>query len=271
MKSISVLQIEDRKSELLNIFINENREICKKHNMEYIILEKSSYHIPPYWAKIFEMKKIMRNNLHTDYFVWLDSDAFFVNFDNHRFQEFLKKYENYSIITTRNMPPWNIPPKKKFFNAGSFIMKNDIHTHHIMTEWISKYNSKKWQYIDSKWQTESEWSGIDYEQGSFVKYILNSSRYNNKIANIDYYYLNNNNCENNTNDTLVVHLAGFHKTINNTLLPCLEILQYNNKNNNKNIMIDIFHEKNDQILFFSFLGFLYFFILYVFVITRKTK
>jgi hypothetical protein len=269
MKSILVLQIEDRKNDLLNTFMNENREICKKNNIEYYFLGNSSYHVPPYWAKIFEMKKIMINNLQTDYFVWLDSDAFFINFENHRFQEFLEKYENYSVITSKNMPPWNISWKKKFFNAGSFIIKNDNHAHRIMTEWISKYNSEKWQYINSKWQTDSEWSGIDYEQGSFVKYILNNSRYNKRIANIDYYYLNNNNCENNMNDTIIVHLAGYHKTIDNTLQPCLKFLEYNK--NNKISMFDIFNEQNDQTVLFSFLGFLYFFILYIFVITRKIK
>lgn len=270
MKSVLLLQIENRKNELLKTLMNENAENCKKNNMKYVFLEYSSFHVPPYWAKIFEMYKYLKMYTDINYFVWLDSDAFFVHFDNQRFQDFLKTYDYYSIITSRNMPPWNISWNKKFFNAGSFIVKNDIHSHYIMKEWITKYNPNKWQYIDSKWETDSEWSGVDYEQGSFVKYILNDSLYNKRIANLPYYFLNNNNCENNINDTIVVHLAGYHKTIDITLQNCLKTLQYNmNIIEKKDISIEMEIQKDSQIVLFLFLGFLYFCSLYVFVITRK--
>jgi hypothetical protein len=91
MKTVSVLQLENRKNDLLKILMDENAEICKKNNMKYVFLENSSFYVPPYWAKIFEIYKLLKQYTDIEYFVWLDSDAFFMNFDNHRFQEFLKK------------------------------------------------------------------------------------------------------------------------------------------------------------------------------------
>ena len=72
-----ILQIEDRNNPLLDKLMNKNKIFCKKHNIEYIYLKKSSFAVPPYWAKIFEINKLLSEKPYIDYIIWLDSDAFF--------------------------------------------------------------------------------------------------------------------------------------------------------------------------------------------------
>ena len=220
MKSVLVLQLEDRTNNNLNIFMNENKQICINNNIKYIFLEKSSFNVPAYWGKIFEIDKLMDEYPDIEYFMWLDSDAFFINFDNNKFQNFLKKYESYSMIITNDMPPFDAE-----FNAGSFIIKNNKYGHDIIKEWTSFYNPNKWEYKDLTWRTESAWAGEEYEQGSFIKYILHNPKFNTHIINLPYYYLNNNNCENNI-DTITTHLAGIHKEDDNILEKCFKIFKY---------------------------------------------
>ena len=45
---ILILQIEDRNDEKLQIFMEQNKLICNKYNMEYLSLKKSRATVPPY-------------------------------------------------------------------------------------------------------------------------------------------------------------------------------------------------------------------------------
>jgi galactosyl transferase GMA12/MNN10 family len=210
--------MEDRNNNNLSSFMNENKRICLENGMHYIFLEKTSFHVPPYWGKVFELNKLMKENPRITYFMWLDSDAFFINFDKKRLENFLHKYQYYSMLISKDMPPWG-----GVFNAGSFIVKNDERGRGIMKEWISNYNPNKWTYANSKWTTPSVWAGEDYEQGSFIKHILNSTKYNKYIVQLPYQFLNNNNCIDNTTDTITTHLAAEHKNNYFTVQKCLNI------------------------------------------------
>ena len=148
---ILILQIEDRNDEKLQIFMEQNKLICNKYNMEYLSLKKSRATVPPYWGKIFEINDIMHNDPTLDYIMWLDSDAFFINYDHDKFYNFINKYSEYSMIITNDMPPW----EKNDFNAGSFIIKNDKIGRDIINEWITYYNSNNWTYENMVWKTES--------------------------------------------------------------------------------------------------------------------
>jgi hypothetical protein len=84
MVTILVLQIEDRKNdEFLNNNMQLNKIICQDNNMQYKFIYKSEEDVSPYWGKVFEIDKILTNpnNLTIDYIFWLDSDAFFLNFN----------------------------------------------------------------------------------------------------------------------------------------------------------------------------------------------
>jgi len=220
MFSIILLQIEDRKDDKLTRFMKENKKICQKNGIQYIFIEKSRDHVPPYWGKIFELRRIMEENTDVDYFIWLDSDAFFIHFNNNKLYELLKTHEKYSMIITKDMPPWG----NAEFNAGSFIIKNDEYGNKIINKWCSLYNSNDWTYKDDKWVTESTWAGNSYEQGSFVTYILNESEYKSHIVQLPYDVLNNNNCES-VENTISTHLAGNFKNDESIVDKCLSIFQ----------------------------------------------
>jgi len=218
--SIVIIQMEDRKNNLLDKFMYHNKIISEKYNIKYINIKKSLFNVPPYWAKIFEIKKIINENPSINYFIWLDSDAFLFSFNYKKLQNFLLKFQNYSIIMTWDMPPWTGK-----FNAGSFIIKNDKNSKNILNKWISYYNSSKWKFQNNNWITNSEWAGIDYEQKSFVIYILENKKYKNFIIQLPYYYLNNNNCTSYKDNTYIVHLAKKHKENINVVQSCLEIIK----------------------------------------------
>ena len=216
--SILILQIENRNDKLLKKFMNSNKLFSKNNNIKYINLNGSLFDIPPYWAKIFIMNKLINQNLYIDYFIWLDSDAFIINFN--KLQNLIHKYNNYSMIITHDMPPWDI--KYLGFNAGSFIIKNNINSKIIFKNWLLYYNSSKWIFnkYNNQWFTESEWAGNDYEQKSFITYIYNNSKFKKTILQLPYYYLNNNNCQNYLDETIIIHLARHHKNNSNNVNFC---------------------------------------------------
>jgi len=227
---VVLLQIEDRFNNRLQTFMNENKEICLKNGIQYISLKKSYYDVPPYWGKIFEIYKIMNENNEIDYVMWLDSDAFFINYSNNKFHDFLKKYEKYSMIFTEDIPPW-----EGEFCAGSFIVKNDKIGKDIIKEWISHYHPDKWKYENLKWKTDTQWAGEHYEQGAFIKFILHNDKFVNHIIKLPYYYLNNNNCEHNMNETITVHLAGHYRDDINIVNKFFSLFKYN-KNDKFNVI-----------------------------------
>lgn len=258
---ILILQIEDRNDSKLNNFMNYNKLICNKYNIEYIYKKKSRVMVPPYWGKIYEIYEIMKEKPSLDYIMWLDSDAFFFNYNNDRFHNFIKKYSKYSMIFTKDMPPW-----RGEFNAGVFIIKNDEIGQNIIKEWLSHYNPNNWKYENMVWTTNTKWAGDSYEQGSFIKYIKNNNKFINNIIQLPYFYLNNNNCENNTNDTITVHLAAFHKNNYNTIYKCL-------RKNKMNISHDYFTFTNyntNTIDIYKILKIIILFIL-LFVLVKKLR
>uniref|UniRef100_A0A6C0EEF1 Nucleotide-diphospho-sugar transferase domain-containing protein n=1 Tax=viral metagenome TaxID=1070528 RepID=A0A6C0EEF1_9ZZZZ len=206
MFNILVLQIEDRSD---NNFLNENmqlnNEICNENNIQYKFLYKSQDNVPPYWGKVFEIDRIIsdKSNSNIDYVFWIDSDAFFLHFHKNRLIDFLNKYSNYSMIITKDPPPWNMN-----FNAGVFIVKNDSYSREIFSYWKSLYNPNNWRMEGNKWKTDKPYAGDDYEQGAFVTNILSNNQYSAYIKTVPYYILNNNSCTENTNETIVTHLAG---------------------------------------------------------------
>ncbi len=214
---ILVLQIEDRDDPLLNKFMKSNEMICKQNDMEYIFLKKSLKPVPPYWAKVYEIHRLMNEKKDIDYILWVDSDAFFVNFTKERLLNFLNKYKDYSFIGTPDIPPWT-----EKFNAGVFVIKNDQIGKAMVDKWVTYYHKNVWNYNPEtqKWKTDATWAGVEYEQGSFSTHILEDPNFSKKIILIPYYYLNNHNCGDHQDETLLVHLAGAYKKDQNNVNIC---------------------------------------------------
>ena len=230
MNNILVLQIEDRDDSLLNKLMNQNKKVCLENDIKYNYLKKSSHNIPPYWAKVFEIYKIMKKNLDITHIIWLDSDAFFYNFDKQKLNNLINEHSEYSMIISKDMPPW----ENKEFNAGSFIIKNDTIGQNIISKWMKLYNPDKWIFFANKWLADSDWAAEDYEQGAFIKYILTDENYIPHIKQLPFYILNNNNCCDSNPSILIVHLAGYHKHSKINVNNCLESF-----NENKSISLII--------------------------------
>jgi hypothetical protein len=233
MKTVLVLQIEDRsENPLLQELMKENQYVCEQNGILYLYKKRASEHVPPYWGKIYEMHKLMIENPNIDYFFWIDSDAFLLNFSKKRLMDFLEAYSKYSVIVSKDMPPWGGE-----FNAGAFIVKNDIIGRDILKKWKTYYHENKWKYNPSteKWSTNSVWAGVEYEQGSFTKYFLKNPKYSNIIRQLPYYILNNHSCINYNSKTLIVHFAGEHKKNKKELQRCLSILTYKDAEETSNI------------------------------------
>lgn len=209
MTNILVLQIEDRENdEFLTNNMHFNKIICQDNNMQYKFMYKSEDDVPPYWAKVFEIDKILTNpnNSNINYIFWIDSDAFFLNFNKEKLNDFINKYSNYSVIITKDPPPWPAG-----FNAGSFLVKNDKYGREIVSYWKSLYNPNNWWRENGAWKTNSKYAGIDYEQGAFDIKILNNPQFSSHIKTVPYYILNNTSCTEYVDETIVSHLAGSHK------------------------------------------------------------
>ncbi len=242
---ILVLQIEDRNDPILNKFMKSNEIICKQNDMEYVFLKKSHKLVPPYWAKVFEIHRLMNEKQDIDYILWVDSDAFFVNFTKERLYNFLNKYQEYSFIGTPDIPPWT-----EKFNAGVFVIKNNDIGKAMVDKWITYYHKDVWNYNKStdKWKTDATWAGVEYEQGSFSTYILDDPKFSKKITLIPYYYLNNHNCNDHQEETLLVHLAGAYKKDKNNVDTCSKKLL---SNDNKESSIEGFANYGNLIIFFD--------------------
>ena len=228
MNNILVVQIEDREDKFLKKLMNQNKKICLENNINYVYLKKSSYNVPPYWGKVFEIYKNMVSRPELSYIIWLDSDAAFYNFDKNKLIDLLNDNIDYSFIMSKDMPPW----ENNDFNAGSFIIKNDKIGLEIIKKWTKLYNPNKWVYFNNKWLSESDWANEDYEQGSFIKYIYKNKKYSKYIKQLPFYILNNNNCSDNNSNIIIIHLAGYHKQNKVNIQNCIDSFANNNSDHN---------------------------------------
>jgi len=217
MVNILVLQIEDRTdNDFIQKLMKDNKKKCENNDIEYHFQPKSTDDVPPYWGKIFEIDRLLSDRRDVDYIYWMDSDAFFINVDKKKLEDVIDNNSKYSMIISKDMPPWSGE-----FNAGSFIVKNDKKGREIIRAWKSLYNASVWRKEGEKsWKTDSTWGGDAYEQGSFVNNIIKDDKYSRHISVLPYYVLNNNNCVNNVEETIVTHLAGEHKENSETVSNC---------------------------------------------------
>jgi len=164
--------------------VRRNRAYAKRHGYEYIYKKTGYDYITPYWAKVKITNELMREQIpgtNTKRYkgvMWLDTDAVIIDHKK-TLDEFFK--EGKSFVTCPD-PPWFNSP----FNAGIWIVKNDKVGREIISEWMGKYDSTKWFLENGKWKTHGIWSGVDYEQGAFSKYIL--SKYRRYIDILPWYF-----------------------------------------------------------------------------------
>lgn len=204
---ILLLQIEDRNDPKLKNLMNQNQKFCSTNSeLEYVFLTKSKEDVPPYWAKVFEITKLMKQRNDIDYVMWLDSDALLVNFSN--LKTLLKSNPQYSFFCSPDAPIW-----LSSFNAGAFVVKNNSIGNQIMNVWCTYYPRQNWTNQNGAWSTTGAWAGKDYEQGSFVSYILTNNKFKQHICMQPYFIFQSMSCSFIDPKTISVHLSGFLKNL----------------------------------------------------------
>jgi hypothetical protein len=201
------LQIENRSyDDILRYFMKINQIYCENHNIEYVKLKHGNKDIPYYWWKVFSFYEIMMKRPDIDIIVWMDSDAYVVNLKKH-VQEFFINEPNISMFICSDPPGWGSP-----FMAGVYMVKNNDIGKSIMFAWANTYDKTKWSFINGRWISTGEWAGETYEQGAFVKYIMDNQQFKKHIHCFDYYIFHEINCKKPHDDTFSIHLAGPLKT-----------------------------------------------------------
>ena len=181
MKSVAIVQYEDRDDPLLMGLIRRNAEYCQAHGYQHIFIQRVSEDIPPWWVKCFILREILKKDF--DFVTWLDSDA--VVHDQARTIESLF-IRGESLIFSPDAPAWNNPSP---FNAGVLIFKSNPTAQKIIEDWIQLFNWRRWTKEGGEWHTPGPWAGEDYEQGAFVRYLLPSLKTTTAVREEDWQVL----------------------------------------------------------------------------------
>jgi hypothetical protein len=198
---VAILQIEDRNEEYFEWCMKINKAYCDKHNIDHILLRKGPDNISPYWYKVFVFLDLMKRNKH-DIICWMDSDAYIHDF-KYDLRNFFQKGSQTMVISPD-------PPGMggSSFMAAVYMIKNDAQGRQIFEDWIKYYNPRKWAKINGKikYIGHGTWAGIDYEQGSFAKYIL--PKYKHVIKTVPWYVFHEINCTEPHQDCWAIHIPG---------------------------------------------------------------
>ena len=164
MDKWAIVQYENRPlSESIKQLIKINKEYCEKHNYTYIF-ESKLYNMPPYWIKVLLVKEILETGNYKG-ILWMDSDAV-INNMNTKFEDLVKV--DRSFYYCKDAPRFPSP-----FNAGVWLVINNIIGKSLLNEWLNLYNKNDWKKSpDGSWVSNGGWSGETYEQGSFIKFII---------------------------------------------------------------------------------------------------
>ena len=162
-KQFVVIQYDNRKLyKRVSALTKINEQYCLLHGYKYLFVTKH-YDLPPYWIKVKLMQELLQTNKYKG-ILWLDTDAVIHNFYM-TLDDICKP--NKSMYYCPDCPKWVGP-----FNAGVFLILNTHHGNRIVNDWLKLYDSTKWKNNDGAWTTDGKWAGIDYEQGSFIHFLI---------------------------------------------------------------------------------------------------
>lgn len=145
--------------------------------------------IPVYWQKVIILYNEIDNY---DIIMFLDSDALI-----HNMTFPLEHYLGNKIFVMS-------PDENSIFNAGVFIIKKCELSKKLVYDWLLCYKTTKWyKDKDGNFYTDGIWSGEDYEQGAFIKYLYN--QYLKHINILSFYTLQAKNLTNIRKETFTIH------------------------------------------------------------------
>ncbi len=194
----SILQYDDRNNSYNKKLMKLNKEYCNLFGYNYLFFNSTDISLPPYWIKVYLAKKLLEKNPTSKGCIWLDSDAV-IHQRTKPIEWVLKEEKDFYLCP--DPPLWSSP-----FNAGVWIVRNTSIGKSILIDWMKCYNPKNWSIgSNKKWKTKGKWAGIDYEQGSFVKYILPKYKYN--LCILPYHVLQTQEIKDVKPDTFALHFC----------------------------------------------------------------
>jgi len=171
MKSIA-FQIENRRNENTDVFMDGVKEWCEEHDVEYRRFVDEDPSMVHYWRKVFKLSEIMNEDY--EYILWFDSDVFIYDYKKDP-RDYMKPELDFIAAHDPS------DPDDGWFNAGVFCVRNSPGGKALIDKWKSLYDPSKWKKEDGKWTTDDRWAGPNYEQGAFCEQILQKDEFRHKI------------------------------------------------------------------------------------------
>lgn len=170
-----------------------NEDYCKEHGYTFIVRKSGYESIPPWWRKVFLLRDLMNFYPHVQYYMWMDSDAAFVQ---QRHIPVGKLFEEHDGILHIGKDP--VPEQSGEFNAGVFAVKNTSLGRQLVYDWVNRFDPSTWcrKDIDSScnhsltfgvWSTSGKWTGPTFEQG-VLNELAKLDRYKPYIIGYEQHY-----------------------------------------------------------------------------------
>lgn len=192
-KPISKMKILCLQSDNRGDIYPELTALNKESGFDHLFITES-FDIPPWWIKIFLVKKYLPS---TEAVLWLDSDAGIIN---PRALPESKK----TMIYAPDPPNWLSP-----FNAGVFLLRNTPLGNKIIEDWANGYDSSKWQLVEGQWKYEGDWLGPSLEQGYFNHHLYEKYKEEIEIVSPEVFQVSH--YSDITPRTFNLHFLGGHK------------------------------------------------------------
>lgn len=211
-KNITILSIENRKFDLVDLHNKNVKEYAQLHNYKYIFLDNydNTLNLPVYWWKLQAIRDIFNIDNSVEYILWLDSDSI-ISHKNIPLEYLIDLSPESSIFIGRDWPN----KETNAFCAGVFLIKNNDIGKMFINECLCKYlsNDKCKDNEKGNYILNGKYAGECYEQGVMNK-LLNEERYIKHMFEIPNTFLVNGP---NAFGAVIVHLYG-NKTIANYIL-----------------------------------------------------
>jgi hypothetical protein len=164
---IAIVQFDNRPLEQLGalpFLVGRNREYAERHGYEHRFLDKAYFDLPVYWQKPSICRRVLEAGY--DAVAWIDTDAVVHDFDR-RLEAFFEGPE--VMVAAGDNPYWTSP-----FNAGVFFVRGAAGAR-LMARWAELFAGAAWRRTETAWVCRDEWAGPSYEQGAFVKHLLETA------------------------------------------------------------------------------------------------
>lgn len=178
-KKITIVSLDTRKNELVDLHNNNVNNYAMKHNYKYNfydnLIENKNKNFPVYWLKLILIKELMEKENDDDYFLWLDTDAMIID-DDVPIETLINLSPDSSIFIGCDFFT-DILPFTKIYCAGVFLLKNDTISYQFINQCLLNFEKNTFcKDSNNNYILNGSWAGECYEQG-VMNQILKTNEY----------------------------------------------------------------------------------------------